>query len=490
MSDSTPETHDRMASTINDMRFATQTDTGAVRRTNQDFIGAWASNDLACAADGLFVLADGMGGQAGGEVASKLAVETVESAIDEALSAPGAAMDEHSIVDAMRDAIARANQAVWRAARRSPELRGMGTTCVAVLVSGSAAVVSNVGDSRAYVLRSGKLTQITQDHSLVQEYVRAGELTKSEAQSSKFRNVLTRAVGISSTVDPDVEVIALNRGDRMLLCSDGLTGVVSDAEIADVLTAMPDPHEACDRLVARALSAGGPDNVSVIVVDFGPLAQPPTTQDTAQESIHHTKPQASQHSRSSALTILTLVTSSLAVIAVALGLIATFRGKRAVVLPQQAPQAVSTTAEPPGTGVLPTVYGAPVLLMPTPVRGAPLACDPAGNVFVTTPAGRILRVSPDGRQVRQLAMPPAPAIPPSRARWATDQEGNLYVSSFEDRAIYKYSAEGTRIQVIGEGELKGPESIAVDGKLNLYVVDRGRLRVIRVRQPGTVGSGN
>ena len=165
------------ATTMTDLRYASRSDIGAVRRNNQDSVGVWSGRELACGADGLFVLADGMGGHAGGEVASKLAVGTVRAAVDEILSAPGAAMDERSIVDAMREAAVRANQAVWHDARRAPELRGMGTTCVAALYSGRAAILCNVGDSRAYVMRGGKLTQVTQDHSLVQEYVRAGELT-------------------------------------------------------------------------------------------------------------------------------------------------------------------------------------------------------------------------------------------------------------------------------------------------------------------------
>ncbi|MGC8463278.1 MAG: Stp1/IreP family PP2C-type Ser/Thr phosphatase [Acidimicrobiales bacterium] len=233
------------------LRSGSATDTGLVRASNQDRLLATAS---------LFVVADGMGGHAGGDVASRLAVDALETAFGRAPTGAGLV----SAVDA-------ANAVVWEQSLEHAELRGMGTTLTAVALVNEQGrdvlVLVNVGDSRSYRLHDGTLTQISADHSLAEEMVRTGELTPEEAAVHPHRHVLTRALGVAETVAVDLWRVVPVRGDRFLLCSDGLSNEVSDAEIAAVLVEQPEPQQAADELVARARANGGSDNITVVVVD-------------------------------------------------------------------------------------------------------------------------------------------------------------------------------------------------------------------------------
>jgi serine/threonine protein phosphatase PrpC len=243
------------------IRAAAQTHTGYVRSNNEDL--AVVSSDLAA-------IADGMGGHLGGEVAARTAIEELVEAFQRDRTASG-------LVAAVR----RANRAIWRRSRVDRKLHGMGTTLTAVaLVAGegdaegsaSHLALVNIGDSRAYRLDYGAedtpvLTQLTVDHSLVEEMVRQGELTPDEAAVHPHRHVLTRALGIDPEVDMDVWDLEPSPGTRLLLCSDGLTDEVPEDEIARVLASAEDPHEVARELVGRALGHGGLDNVTVVVVD-------------------------------------------------------------------------------------------------------------------------------------------------------------------------------------------------------------------------------
>jgi PPM family protein phosphatase len=235
-----------------EIRHAGVTDTGNVRAVNQD---RWLTEG------DLVVVADGMGGPGGGELASRLAVDAVK----EAFAADPTA-------DGLVEAVRRANTAVWEHATAHPELAGMGTTIAAVArVTGAAGerlAVVNVGDSRAYRLEDGRLTRLTDDHSLVAELVRRGELTEDEARVHPERHVLTSAVGVGPEVEPHATETAPSRGDRLLLCSDGLFNELDDDEIVAVLTTVTDPAEAADQLVRRAKDHGGHDNITAVVLDI------------------------------------------------------------------------------------------------------------------------------------------------------------------------------------------------------------------------------
>jgi len=219
-------------------------------------------NEDALAADGnVFLVADGMGGHAGGAVASRLAVQAITSA----------GSTEH-----LTEAVKAANELVFRRASTDPATAGMGTTvCCLTFGEGCAmAKVANVGDSRAYLFRGGKVRQITEDHSMVADLERAGHLTAEQAQVHPHRNIITRVVGTSADVAVDVYELACGHGDRFLLCTDGLTNEVSDAAIVDIVRSQVHPQATVDLLVERANSHGGRDNVSAILVEVAATANP------------------------------------------------------------------------------------------------------------------------------------------------------------------------------------------------------------------------
>lgn len=232
------------------LRAGSATDVGLVRTNNQDRL---------LVADSLFAVADGMGGAAAGEVASNTAIEGLLEAFKEA----GEATPE-SLIDAARSA----NRAVWDQAEANPEMRGMGTTLVAIaLVGGGRLAVVNIGDSRLYLLRGEELRQVTSDHNLVAELVAEGRISKEEAEVHPRRNIMTRALGVDPEVDVDLFVEDPQPGDRYLLCSDGLPRELRDDHIVSILRRFADPGEAAKELVDEAKRRGGNDNITAIVVD-------------------------------------------------------------------------------------------------------------------------------------------------------------------------------------------------------------------------------
>lgn len=225
------------------------TDVGRARSANED---AYFRDDEG----GVFAVADGMGGHRAGDVASSTAVEAVEELLSEGAS--------------LVDAIVAANAAVFTRAQQNPEMRGMGTTVTAAQVADESALLAHVGDSRAYLLRDGQLTQITEDHSLVEELVREGRLSPEEAAVHPQRSIITRALGVDEDVEVDTYEIDLLPDDRIVICSDGLTSMVRDDEIVRILRAEDDPQVAADNLVEAANRAGGEDNITVLVIHAEP----------------------------------------------------------------------------------------------------------------------------------------------------------------------------------------------------------------------------
>ena len=221
---------------------------------------------------GLYVVCDGMGGHAGGETASRLAVQTIERELlstrmraeDPFVSTAGLA--DTPVAAALREAIEGACAAVYRTSRANPELQGMGTTCVALVLRGELAILGHVGDSRAYAVRDGELMQLSDDHSLVNEQVRAGLLTADEARHSRLKNIITRSVGFEEDVLVDLIGFESKQGDRYLLCSDGLSNLVDNEEIREQLARHDLPEEACKALIQLANDRGGEDNITVIVI--------------------------------------------------------------------------------------------------------------------------------------------------------------------------------------------------------------------------------
>lgn len=202
----------------------------------------------------LYAVADGMGGARGGEVASNLALSTIDQ-----LSRDGKGT--------LADQVRQANRAVYERSVADASVSGMGTTLTAVQAEGADIRLVHVGDSRAYLLRAGAFRQLTKDHTLVARMVKAGEITQSEADVHPHRNVLTRVLGTEANVKVDEDSIPLLDGDRVLLCSDGLTSMVAEEQVRAILESEPDPQRASERLIKAANRAGGVDNITVLIVD-------------------------------------------------------------------------------------------------------------------------------------------------------------------------------------------------------------------------------
>lgn len=241
-----------------------QTDVGLKRVHNEDSL--LVDEELR-----LFIVADGMGGHAGGGTASRLAVQTIQARVraarevrPELFSSPGG-IEDSPLPDVLREAIESACSTIYQAARREPSLTGMGTTVTAVVLAGQAAFVAHVGDSRCYLARGTRIYQVSEDHSLVNEQVKAGAITADEARHSRFKNIITRSVGFESDVAVDLIAIEVQPGDRLVVCCDGLSNLVSDEEILEVVqTSQLD--DAPQRLIDLANERGGDDNITVVVV--------------------------------------------------------------------------------------------------------------------------------------------------------------------------------------------------------------------------------
>ncbi len=227
------------------------TDTGRVRPANEDayLVG-----------ESVYAVADGMGGHLAGEVASATALEPVR-ALDGKVFA-----DATDAVKALREAVVAANDQVSQMAADEPSYRGMGTTLTATMLEGSRLHVAHVGDSRAYLLREGSFSQLTDDHTLVQHLVDEGQITQEEAATHPQRSIITRAIGVSTDVDVDSMTLDLEAGDQVLLCSDGLTGVLDDTRIAEELDHGSDAEATLQRLIELANDGGGPDNITVVLL--------------------------------------------------------------------------------------------------------------------------------------------------------------------------------------------------------------------------------
>jgi serine/threonine protein phosphatase PrpC len=228
------------------IRVGVTSDIGQVREVNEDSY---------LVIDPLYAVADGMGGHRGGEVASNLALQTVQKLFTERNGT-------------LTEQVEQANRAVFERSQEDRAVSGMGTTLTAALIEGEKVRLAHVGDSRAYLFRDGKLQLLTEDHTLVRRMVVEGEISESEAENHPHRSILTRALGVDGNVQVDERIEEMRPRDRLLLCTDGLTGMVSDDQIVSILQEVQDPQEAVDRLVRAANRAGGIDNITAVVIDF------------------------------------------------------------------------------------------------------------------------------------------------------------------------------------------------------------------------------
>ena len=241
-----------------------QTDVGRKRDHNEDSF--LVDEDL-----GLYLVADGMGGHAGGGTASRIAVQTIRASLQTAREADPelfsrlGALEESPLREVLREAVETACQRIYQAAQSDPSLAGMGTTVTAAVLAGSNTFVAHVGDSRCYIARKGHIYQVSEDHSLVNEQLKAGAITPEEARNSRFKNIITRSVGFEADVTVDMMGLELEPGDRLVICCDGLSNLVDDEEILEIVTQIP-LEAAPERLIELANDRGGDDNITAIVI--------------------------------------------------------------------------------------------------------------------------------------------------------------------------------------------------------------------------------
>lgn len=238
------------------MRIYSLTDTGMVRQNNQDDMKSGVVNDSVSWA----VVCDGMGGANGGDFASRTAADTFSEIVGKAFAG-----DSYDIVATLTEAINAANTSVYNAAQDDPMLMGMGTTVAAAVVSGKELTVAHAGDSRAYLIDSSGIRQITVDHSLVQEMVDCGRITAEQAKNHPRKNIITRALGVTDEVEIDFDICTIEDNSVVLICSDGLTNFVEDGEIEQIVKSTP--HENVPKaLIDRANENGGGDNITAVVM--------------------------------------------------------------------------------------------------------------------------------------------------------------------------------------------------------------------------------
>ena len=245
------------------LRWGAATDIGRVRALNEDSFALLPDQ-------GLFVVCDGMGGEAAGEVASQLAVDTILTELEGASPDPAAAAAEDGYLprtSRLAEAVRRSNEFIYDQAQKDTAAAGMGTTVVGVWIADNVASLAHVGDSRVYLWREGELERLTTDHSLVEAQVQAGLITREEAQRSAEQNIVLRALGREPQVEVELNEVPILTGNYLLLCSDGLTRMVEDPAIADTIARVRDPRRICDVLIEDANRNGGADNITVIVVE-------------------------------------------------------------------------------------------------------------------------------------------------------------------------------------------------------------------------------
>ncbi|MCS6776742.1 MAG: Stp1/IreP family PP2C-type Ser/Thr phosphatase [Chloroherpetonaceae bacterium] len=500
-----------------------KTHVGRVREVNEDSFAIFRRRELADELDALIVVADGMGGARSGDVASRIVAETVPEAVQEVLFEP--ARGTRDIARILRDAIERANARIFARQAERRDLSGMGTTCIAAALKGNQLTIGHAGDSRVYLLRSGQLRQVTQDHSEVWQEVLAGRMTREEAARSKFRNSITKAVGLQQTaVNPDLETLELQEGDVVLICTDGLSTEVSDAEIARILASTPAPQEACDRLVEAALRHGGSDNITVVALYYGtpvPIAAPvmapvetiasleeePSTdpeppwrtstargeraavlprppapqEDEETGNSHYAAREQAQGGSNITTVVITLLILLCIAEGVALFLLSKNRVVQAPAIPDS--KALRMRALDPDAVDFETaefVYGNPrELYKKKDLRPDFLIVEPFDSVIVMDQKGALIRVTDDGK-VYRMPGPPVGGI----AKWkpgpigsvAFDLAGNRYQSDPGQRGVQKYDVSGTRRSAdITNGQTLRPTAIGIHPQGHLYVIDEGVL---------------
>ena len=490
-----------------------KTDRGQ-RPNNEDQFAVVDTRRRGMRADGVLIIADGMGGRSFGEQAAAAAVETVEESLAEMLDSREGG--EVVMADVLASALRKANARVYELANADEDRRGMGTTCVAAVVEGERVYVAHAGDSRAYLLREGALIQLTADHSYVAEQVRAGAITEEGARKSRFRNIITRAVGIEPTLEAEVVDAEVRPGDTLLLCTDGLSNMVDEEDIARTLVQSASPQNAADRLVGMANKNGGKDNITAVVarLQAGTRTLRMQVADLARsgDARHEEGEEGEDDGAAPAAPYARKRGSALwpvlAVLFLALGVsasgwLAHLMRHDGYTFQAAPPFAVRPVPPPPPKPPDPAhvSYNAPAVLYFNPVRGSFLAVSPKdGLVTVATLPGTMVTLGAGGvryKYVVPFIKPQAPA--PAGAlgangvtlHTATDPLGDLYVSDAIAKTITKYSPNGVALGLVARNTpgrpnaLTNPQAIGVAGDGTIYLVDAERLKVLHAHPSTT-----
>ena len=489
-----------------------KTDTGQ-RASNEDRFAVVDTRKRQIRADGVLIVADGMGGRSFGEQAATAAVEATEDALAELLDSRQ--LGEVVVADALTTALRRANSRVYELASADDDRKGMGTTCVAAVVEGDRLYVAHAGDSRAYLLRDGLLRQVTHDHSYVAEQVRAGAITEEGARSSRFRNIITRAIGIEPTIEAEVSEADVQAGDMLLLCTDGLSNMVAEEDITRTLMQAPSPQAAADRLVQMAVKSGGRDNITAVVarlqagtrtlrMQVADLVRPAPPAIEAEAETHangvaplHQPVRPRRSSRWPLVAGLLLATTLAG--AVSAGWLAQTLARDGYSFKSAPPFAVKPVPPPPPKplDLAHLGYKPPKPFGFAPVRGSFLLVNQAdGTVTFASLSGTVLALPPNGGKIRYkyrlpFVLPQAAAPAGSigangvTLHTATDLQGNLYVSNAVTKTLTKYRANGAPLGLIARSSLKNPQALGVAPDGTVYLVDGERLLSFQAYPSGT-----
>jgi protein phosphatase len=483
-----------------------RTDIGG-RPNNEDCLAVLDKERVPIRADAVLVIADGMGGRANGEEASGIAVRVVRETLMELLDS----VNERALPpaeDILSAAMRRANSAVYDLAQANPELPGMGTTCIAALISEGTCTLAHVGDSRAYMIRNNKISPLTVDHTYVADQVRAGNMSSESARKSRFKNVITRAIGIAPTVEPDFETVQLLDGDTLLFCTDGLSNTLDEDGILEISGKSDTAQKTAGNLLAAAKARRVRDNVTVIAVRISSdvlssrflrepsqseaaYAEPQPSTNVKLEIINEpvydetptlpAKKDAEEHSSTGfRYVILAVVAAILGGIATAatlmeLGLLSFRRNAVSIKTGQE----VHAPVTPADTNLFDLQYGQPIQLYYKPLRPDILMISTKDIVVALAQSGQVIHLNdlgqlddkPDGVNVAGASS--------QTAYYAADPAGDLFQSNSVTKAITETSSDGSRHRVIAQ-DLLDPRALAVDPDGNIYVIVGGELYTLRV----------